>query len=125
MRDNNMQSTMRTAVRTAIYLGAMALAGASALAHATVEVQFWHAMSGALGDRVNDLATRFNAQQKEYKVVPVFKGSYDETLAAGIAAFRAKSPPHNLRCACTMTDWRHFRQRCSKWVILASPCCAG
>jgi len=92
-----MQSTMRTAVRTAIYLGAMALAGASSLAHATVEVQFWHAMSGALGDRVNDLATRFNAQQKEFKVVPVFKGSYDETLAAGIAAFRAKNPPHILQ----------------------------
>ena len=75
----------------------IALSAACTNAFAQVEVQFWHAMSGALGDRVNDLATRFNATQKDYKVVPVFKGSYDETLAAGIAAFRAKNPPHILQ----------------------------
>ena len=78
--------------------GAAALAMLAGLissgAHAQVEVQWWHAMSGALGDRVGELARRFNSEQKEFKVVPVFKGSYDETLAAGIAAFRAKNPPH-------------------------------
>ena len=81
--------------------GAAALAMLAGLissgAHAQVEVQWWHAMSGALGDRVGELARRFNAEQKEFKVVPVFKGSYDETLAAGIAAFRAKNPPHILQ----------------------------
>ena len=81
--------------------GAAALAMLAGLissgAHAQVEVQWWHAMSGALGDRVGELAKRFNAEQKEFKVVPVFKGSYDETLAAGIAAFRAKNPPHILQ----------------------------
>ena len=80
-------------------IGALAitLGAACTNAFAVIEVQFWHAMPGALGDRVNDLAARFNAQQKDYKVVPVFKGSYDETLAAGIAAFRAKNPPHILQ----------------------------
>jgi len=70
----------------------VALASA-APASGETEILFWHAMSGALGDRVGDLARRFNEQQKEFKVVPVFKGSYDETLTAGIAAFRAKNPP--------------------------------
>ena len=80
-------------------LGAFALAASlvSTAALAQVEIQWWHAMSGALGDRVGDLARKFNADQKEFKVVPVFKGSYDETMAAGIAAFRAKNPPHILQ----------------------------
>ena len=80
-------------------IGALAitLGAACTNAFAVVEVQFWHSMSGALGDRVYDLANRFNAQQIDYLVVPVFKGSYDETLAAGIAAFRAKNPPHILQ----------------------------
>ena len=74
-----------------------ALALGSSLAQAQVEVQWWHAMTGALGERVNDFAAKFNASQKEYKVVPVFKGNYAETMAAGIAAFRAKNPPHILQ----------------------------
>ena len=92
-----MSHTLKFAVKHAASVLAFTLGAACTNAFAAVEVQFWHAMSGALGDRVNDLATRFNAQQKDYKVVPVFKGSYDETLAAGIAAFRAKSPPHILQ----------------------------
>ena len=46
-------------------------------------------MGGALGEKLNALANRFNASQKDYKVVPVYKGSYPETMNAGIAAFRA------------------------------------
>ena len=92
-----MTTNRKVAFKAAISALAIALGAACTNAFAVVEVQFWHAMSGALGDRVNDLATRFNAQQKEVKVVAVFKGSYDETLAAGIAAFRAKNPPHILQ----------------------------
>jgi len=85
---------MISGIKRMLAASVAALAGFASLpAHAQVEVQWWHAMPGALGDRVNDLATKFNAEQKQYKVVPVFKGSYDETLAAGIAAFRAKNPP--------------------------------
>jgi sn-glycerol 3-phosphate transport system substrate-binding protein len=69
----------------------------SGSALAATEIQFWHAMTGALGDRVGSIAERFNASQSEYKVVPVFKGNYDETLSAGIAAFRAGNPPHILQ----------------------------
>ncbi|HXV29926.1 MAG TPA: sn-glycerol-3-phosphate ABC transporter substrate-binding protein UgpB, partial [Sinorhizobium sp.] len=35
----------------------------------------------------------FNESQDAYKIVPVFKGTYPETLNAGIAAFRSKQPP--------------------------------
>ena len=66
-------------------------------AHAEVEIQWWHAMGGALGEWVNDLAKDFNAKQKEYKVVPVFKGTYPEALTAGIAAYRAGNAPHILQ----------------------------
>ena len=34
---------------------------------------------------MNDLAKDFNASQKDYKVVPTFKGSYAESMTAGIA----------------------------------------
>jgi sn-glycerol 3-phosphate transport system substrate-binding protein len=66
-------------------------------AQAQTEIQWWHAMGGALGEWVNDLAKEFNASQSEYKVVPTFKGSYDETLTSGIAAFRAGNAPHILQ----------------------------
>ena len=54
-------------------------------------------MGGALGEWVNDLAKDFNASQKDYKVVPIFKGSYDESMTAAIAAFRAGNAPHILQ----------------------------
>jgi sn-glycerol 3-phosphate transport system substrate-binding protein len=47
--------------------------------------------------RVNDLANDFNASQKDYKVVPTYKGSYDESMTAAIAAFRAGNAPHLLQ----------------------------
>ena len=50
-------------------------------------------MTAVNGEWVNDLAKEFNASQKDYKIVPTFKGSYDESLAAGIAAFRAGNAP--------------------------------
>ena len=65
--------------------------------HAQTEIQWWHAMGGALGEWVNDLASDFNASQKNYKVVPVFKGSYDEAMTAAVAAFRAGNAPHILQ----------------------------
>ena len=34
-------------------------------AHAQTEIQWWHSMTGANNTGVNELATRFNASQKE------------------------------------------------------------
>ncbi|POF56029.1 ABC transporter substrate-binding protein, partial [Vibrio vulnificus] len=71
--------------------------GFSATAFATTEITWWHAMGGQLGETVNHLATEFNASQNEYKLTPVYKGSYTETLTAGIAAFRAGQAPNILQ----------------------------
>lgn len=71
-----------------------ALMAASLPALAQTEIQWWHSMTGALGDRLTGLADRFNRSQTEYKVVPVFKGTYPESMAASIAAYRAGNAPH-------------------------------
>jgi sn-glycerol 3-phosphate transport system substrate-binding protein len=63
-------------------------------ASAAIEIHFWHAMSGHLNDAVDALAQRFNDRQREYEVKPLSKGTYPETLAAALAAHRAKAPPH-------------------------------
>lgn len=63
-------------------------------ARAQTEIQWWHAMTGANNDVIVKLAEEFNASQKDYKVVPAYKGSYPDTMNAGIAAFRAGQAPH-------------------------------
>ena len=52
---------------------------------AQTEIQWWHSMTGGLNDWVIDLANGFNSSQKEYKVVPTYKGTYDETMPAAVA----------------------------------------
>lgn len=72
------------------------LAGLMALpmaAQAKTEISWWHAMSGANAEVVAKIAADFNASQSDYEVKPVFKGTYPETLNAGIAAFRAGQAP--------------------------------
>ncbi len=61
---------------------------------AATEIQWWHAMGGVNGERVNKIANDFNKTQSEFKVVPVYKGNYTETMTAAIAAFRARKQPH-------------------------------
>jgi sn-glycerol 3-phosphate transport system substrate-binding protein len=77
-------------------IGALcALAATPALAQ--TEIHWWHSMGGALGEKVNELAAKFNASQKDYKVLPVYKGQYPESMTAAIAAFRAGNAPHILQ----------------------------
>ncbi|ORE89688.1 sn-glycerol-3-phosphate ABC transporter substrate-binding protein UgpB [Aurantimonas sp. 22II-16-19i] len=79
-------------IRTLILSGALA-ASTALPAFAQTEIQWWHAMTGANNEVVDTLAREFNESQQDYKVVPVFKGTYPETLNAGIAAFRANQTP--------------------------------
>jgi sn-glycerol 3-phosphate transport system substrate-binding protein len=79
-----------------LVLGA-ALLGAATLAQAQIEIQWWHAMTAANNDRVNNLAKRFNESQSEYRVNAIYKGSYPEAMAAAVAAFRAGNAPHILQ----------------------------
>jgi sn-glycerol 3-phosphate transport system substrate-binding protein len=75
-------------------VAACAVASYSVSALAATEIQWWHAMGGANGERVNKIAEDFNATQSEFKVMPSYKGNYTETMTAAIAAFRAREQPH-------------------------------
>ncbi len=83
--------SFRTTIST---LAAAAVLTSATAALAATEIQWWHAMGGALGERVNKYAEQFNKSQSDYKLVPVYKGNYTETMTAAIAAFRAKKQPH-------------------------------
>ena len=85
---------MKSFVLRVVALAALALAVSPSAALAKTDIHWWHAMQGVLGERVNEIAAKFNASQSEYEVKPVLKGSYPETLNAAIAAYRAKQPPH-------------------------------
>lgn len=73
---------------------AIAIGMTASPALAMTEIQWWHAMTGANNDVIVKLANDFNASQSDYKVIPTYKGSYPDTMNAGIAAFRAGNAPH-------------------------------
>jgi sn-glycerol 3-phosphate transport system substrate-binding protein len=90
-QEENPVKTLRLIVCAAVALFA------SPAAPAPTDIQLWHAMDGALGDQLKVVVDRFNGSQKQYRVVPVYKGSYDETLSAGMAAHAAGKGPHILQ----------------------------
>ncbi|MEI2267418.1 sn-glycerol-3-phosphate ABC transporter substrate-binding protein UgpB [Erwinia sp. CGal63] len=65
----------------------------SGQALAATDIPFWHSMEGELGVEVNSLAQRFNESHPDYKIVPTYKGNYEQSLAAGIAAVRSGRAP--------------------------------
>ncbi|MGN8022329.1 sn-glycerol-3-phosphate ABC transporter substrate-binding protein UgpB [Phyllobacterium sp. 22229] len=79
---------------TSLSLALGLVLASSTSSFAVTEISWWHAMTGANNEVVETLSKEFNESQSDYKVVPVFKGTYPETLNAGIAAFRAKQAPH-------------------------------
>jgi sn-glycerol 3-phosphate transport system substrate-binding protein len=81
-----------------LLLAAVFVLGVSVTAaQAITEINWWHAHGGRLGEKVNAIADGFNKSQGEYKLVATYKGNYADTMTAGIAAFRAKNPPHILQ----------------------------
>jgi len=85
---------MRSFKKTFLIFCTLVFCSFSLNAFSATEIQWWHAMGGVNGERVSKIANDFNATQSDYKVVPVFKGNYTETMTAAIAAFRAKQQPH-------------------------------
>ena len=82
---------MRRLFQTAAFTAAtFAFAGP---AFAVTDIQWWHAMSGDLGQKLEKIANDFNASQKDFKIVPVFKGTYAEAMTGAVAAFRAHQQP--------------------------------
>ena len=74
-----------------------AIMSAPTTALAQTEIQWWHSMTAVNGEWVNDLAKDFNAKQKDYKIMPTYKGTYDESMTAAVAAFRGGNAPHILQ----------------------------
>ena len=85
---------------TFMRLGAMLVAAAltglagAGPAAAKTEITWWHGNTGAIADRITELAKKFSEKQGDYEVKTVYKGSYPEALAALIAAYRSKTQPH-------------------------------
>jgi sn-glycerol 3-phosphate transport system substrate-binding protein len=82
--------------RRTLLAGSVALATPFARARADdkTRVVLWHAMTAALADELNLLASQFNDSQTEVEVTPIYKGGYGDTLTATIAAARAGKAPH-------------------------------
>jgi sn-glycerol 3-phosphate transport system substrate-binding protein len=59
-----------------------------------VELEFWHAMGGNLGELVDELVARFNGSQNSVVVNATFQGSYDDTYNALLAAFDTGTEPN-------------------------------
>ena len=72
---------------------AIALIASLTSANAATEIQWWHAMGGELGAKLEEIARNFNESQTDYVIKPSYKGNYVETMTAAIAAFRAKQQP--------------------------------
>lgn len=74
---------------------ALAAAGmfGAASAQAATEIQFWMSNTGAIGDEINSIVSRFNASQSDFKVVASYKGDYQTSMTAAIAAYRAGKAP--------------------------------
>ena len=80
----------------AITLAVLVIFPVSVLAE-PITINWWHAHGGRLGELVNGIAEGFNKSQNQYNLVATYKGSYADTMTAGIAAYRSKNPPHILQ----------------------------
>lgn len=60
----------------------------------SVEITFWHAMSGPHEEAVNEFAERFNEENENITVKPVNQGSYDDLEQKIMAAARAGDLPN-------------------------------
>ncbi len=80
-----------------ITIAALCVAFPASIFAKPVTINWWHAMRSARGKIVDTMIENFNASQSDYVVVGANKGNYDETMNAGVAAFRAKKQPHILQ----------------------------
>lgn len=76
---------------------ALALVVSSTSSFAATNISWWHGMAGRNGEVINEVAQKFNAAQTTCAITPVSKGTYEEALASGIAAFRSGEQPNILQ----------------------------
>ncbi|MAA97649.1 MAG: ABC transporter substrate-binding protein [Stappia sp.] len=73
------------------------LLSSTSASFAATEISWWHGMGGRNGEVINEIAEKFNAAQDVCHLTPVSKGTYEEALTSGIAAFRAGEQPNILQ----------------------------
>lgn len=97
-----------------LFLG-LALFFASNLTFAKpVDIIFWHSFSGTWEVVLKEIVYKFNQEHPKYRIIPLYKGDYPETMAAFSAAFRAHRAPALIQIYDMGTDV----MRVSKDVIL-------
>lgn len=75
-------------------MAAIAAIAAQAAHAETTAITWWHGMGGANEQVINQIAEKYNAAQQACAITPVSKGTYEEALASGIAAFRSGEQPN-------------------------------
>jgi sn-glycerol 3-phosphate transport system substrate-binding protein len=50
------------------------------------EIRVWHSMNGARGAEFERLVARFNTSHQQHRVVPIYKGAYDEAAVEAVTA---------------------------------------
>jgi sn-glycerol 3-phosphate transport system substrate-binding protein len=78
-------------------MAALAISVSATSSMAATNITWWHGMGGRNGEVINEISQKFNASQAECALTPVSKGTYEEALASGIAAFRSGEQPNILQ----------------------------
>ncbi|MDB1145285.1 MAG: sn-glycerol-3-phosphate ABC transporter substrate-binding protein UgpB [Alcaligenaceae bacterium] len=78
-------------LKKSIYGALFALASTSTFA--ATQIDFWHSMDGELGRKVNQIVDDFNKQHPDYDIKATYKGGYNDSMNAAIAAFRSGHSP--------------------------------
>ena len=58
------------------------------------DIHLWHSMNGARGDEFARLVQRFNASQRQHRVIAAYKGSFDEAAVEAVTARHTRRAPH-------------------------------
>jgi sn-glycerol 3-phosphate transport system substrate-binding protein len=67
-------------------IAALSVLLAGAVSASAAEIRVWHSMSGVRGAEFQRVVARFNAAQKEHRIVATYKGAYDEAVVEAITA---------------------------------------
>ncbi|MDR0252803.1 MAG: extracellular solute-binding protein [Brucellaceae bacterium] len=78
-------------------IAALTLTVSATSSMAATNISWWHGMGGANAEVINEVSKRFNESQQSCALTPVSKGTYEEALASGIAAFRSGEQPNILQ----------------------------
>lgn len=65
------------------------------------DIILWHSLEGPLGEKFKTLITQFNQKtdilQANIKIIPEYKGTYEQTLKMGLSKLGTREAPHILQ----------------------------